>query len=204
MVIQPSRAPINLGGQIPDCIYRLLCFECGCAQILQRISWLFASHHTGHCCLDLCGVAIPCSKTLGFQTVLKQMYHALKPNGLLWLTVPQHRWLWSGVDDYACHVRRYTARELHEKLVHAGFTIVRRTSFITCLLPLMFISRLLQRRNGKSFDPHAELQMNPLVNRIIEAFLYMELWFIRRGVSFPVGGSRLIVATKIVKKDQDD
>ena len=138
------------------------------------------------------------------EAVLEQMFWALKPYGLLLLTVPQHRWLWSGVDDYSCHVRRYTAHDLHDKLALAGFTIVRSTSFVTSLLPLMLISRLLQRDKGKSFDPHAELRMNPLVNRILEGFLRLELWFIRRGVSFPVGGSRLMVAAKIEKKGPND
>lgn len=133
------------------------------------------------------------------ETVLEQMFRALKPYGLLLLTVPQHRWLWSGADDYACHVRRYTARDLRNKLTLAGFTILRSTSFVTSLLPLMFISRLLQRNKNKGFDPLAELRMNPPVNRILEGFLRLELWFIRRGVSFPVGGTRLMVAAKIEK-----
>jgi SAM-dependent methyltransferase len=130
------------------------------------------------------------------ETVLKQIYCALKPYGLLLLTVPQHRWLWSGVDDYACHVRRYAAHDLRDKLARAGFSVVRSTSFVTSLLPLMFFSRLQQRGKDKSFDPHAELRVNTLVNRIFEGFLRMELWFIRRGVSFPVGGSLLVVAAK--------
>ena len=138
------------------------------------------------------------------ETVLEQMFRALKPYGLLLLTVPQHRWLWSGTDDYACHVRRYTARDLHNKLALAGFTILRSTSFVTSLLPVMFVSRLLQRDKGKSFDPHAELHINPPVNRILEGFLRVELWFIQRGVSFPVGGSRLMVAAKIERKGPND
>lgn len=138
------------------------------------------------------------------ETVLNQMYSALKPGGLLLLTAPQHRWLWSGVDDYACHVRRYTARELHDKVARAGFTIVRSTSFVTSLLPLMFISRLLQRGKGKSFDPHAELRMNPTVSRIFEGSLRLERWFIRSGASFSVGGSLLVVAAKIGKTGPND
>ncbi len=134
------------------------------------------------------------------EKVLQQIYQALKPDGLLMLTVPQHRWLWSPVDTNACHVRRYSVQELHDKAAFAGFTIVRSTSFVTCLLPLMVISRLLQRGKGKRFEPHAELQMNPLLNRIFEGFLRLELWLIQRGVSLPVGGSRLIVAVKSDKK----
>lgn len=133
------------------------------------------------------------------EAVLQEMYRALKPDGLLLLTAPQHRWLWSPLDEYACHIRRYTVRELHGKVALAGFTIVRSTSFVTSLLPFMLISRLLQRSKTASFDPHAELRINPILNRIFEGVLRLELWLIRMGVSFPVGGSRLIVAAKIEK-----
>jgi SAM-dependent methyltransferase len=128
--------------------------------------------------------------------VLQQIYRALKPGGLLLLTVPQHRWLWSTVDEHACHVRRYTMRELHDKIAQVGFTIVRSTSFVTSLLPFMLISRLSRRGNSESFDPYAEFRINPILNRIFEWFLLLELWFIRMGISFSVGGSRLIVAAK--------
>ncbi len=133
------------------------------------------------------------------EAVLNQMYSALNTDGLLLLTVPQHRWLWSTVDDYACHVRRYTVRELHDKVARAGFIIVRSTSFVTSLLPFMLISRLLQKGKSESFDPHAELRINLILNRFLEGFLRLELWLIRMGLSFPVGGSRLIVAAKIEK-----
>jgi SAM-dependent methyltransferase len=133
------------------------------------------------------------------EAVLQQMYHALKPGGLLLLTVPQHRWLWSTVDEYACHIRRYSARELHDKVALAGFIIVRSTSLVASLLPSMLISRLLRRGKSEGFDAHAELLINPILNRILGWFLRLELWLIRMGVSFPVGGSRLIVAVKVKK-----
>jgi len=138
------------------------------------------------------------------EVVLEQMFRALRPDGLLLLTVPQHRWLWSRVDDAACHVRRYTAYDLHEKLAHAGFYVVRSTSFVASLLPLMFISRLLKRGKSKSIDPYAEFRIHPILNRILEGFLCLELGLIRMGISLPVGGSRLIVARKIEKTEPKD
>lgn len=138
------------------------------------------------------------------ETVLQQIHQALKPDGLLILTVPQHRWLWSPTDANACHVRRYPVQELHDKVTLAGFTIVRSTSFVSSLLPFMLISRLLQRSKFKSFDPYAEFRINPLLNRILEGFLCLELLLIRVGFSFPVGGSRLIVAAKIEKTGSND
>ena len=37
------------------------------------------------------------------ERVLEQAHVALKPLGLMLITVPQHAWLWSSVDEYACH-----------------------------------------------------------------------------------------------------
>lgn len=131
------------------------------------------------------------------ETVLQQIYIALKPGGYAFITVPQHRWLWSAVDDYACHARRYSADELRVKACQAGFEIVRSTSFVTTLLPVMFLSRLLRRnKTDVGIDPMAELRINPVLNKIFEWLLRFELILIRAGISLPAGGSLLLVARK--------
>jgi SAM-dependent methyltransferase len=132
-------------------------------------------------------------------TVLQQIYQSLKPNGLLLLTVPQHPWLWSTVDENACHIRRYTKRELHKKLKLSGFKIIRSTSFVTSLLPCILFSRFLRRSKSTRSAAVAEIQINPILNRIFEGFLRIELWLVRMGVSFPVGSSRVIIAKKVLK-----
>lgn len=129
------------------------------------------------------------------EAVLASMRAALRPGGGLLVTVPQHPWLWSASDEYACHVRRYTARELHDKVRRAGFEIVRSTSFVSLLLPAMLASR---RRGspGKPFDPVDEFRISPATNRLLEAVLGAEIAAIRLGVSLPAGGSRLLVARR--------
>ncbi len=129
--------------------------------------------------------------------VLKQIYQSLKPYGLLLLTVPQHRWLWSKVDENACHIRRYTKKELHDKIALAGFNILRSTSFVTSLLPCILLSRLMRQNNPGRFVAESEFQINPVLNQFFEKILRLELRLIQNGVSFPVGGSRLVVAEKI-------
>ena len=131
------------------------------------------------------------------EQVLDQAYKALKPQGTMLITVPQHAWLWSSTDDYACHVRRYTATGLHRKIESAGFRIVRSTSFVTVLLPAMIISRLLQRNDSENIDATAELKISPWLNSFFFRLLLTELALIRKGLSFPVGGSRLVVAKKL-------
>lgn len=131
------------------------------------------------------------------EQVLSQMCAALQPDGIMLLTVPQHGWLWSSIDEYAFHVRRYAATELHQKIEAAGFHIIRSTSFVTTLLPAMMLSRFFQKKvTNKEFDPAAELKISPWLNTLFCRLLNVELALIKRGVNFPAGGSRLVIAKK--------
>jgi hypothetical protein len=109
--------------------------------------------------------------------------------------VPQHQWLWSPVDEEACHRRRYTARDLHTKVRAAGFQIVRSTSFVTLLLPMMLATRIAARRSGTSGSSEA-LRLSPVLDRALEAVMRLEHLVIRAGISLPVGGSRLVALRK--------
>jgi hypothetical protein len=54
----------------------------------------------------------------------------------------------------ACHVHRYTAIELCDKASRAGFDVVDSGSFVSLLLPLMWLSRELgNTRNDGQHDP---------------------------------------------------
>jgi SAM-dependent methyltransferase len=130
------------------------------------------------------------------QKVLDQLYRAIRPQGGLMLTVPQHDFLWSSVDVHACHVRRYSARDLVAKVRAAGFEDVHLTSFVSVLLPLMLVSRLLQRRKNDNYDGLAELKIQGPVNAFLERVLDIERACIKAGVDFPAGGSLLLIARK--------
>ena len=125
------------------------------------------------------------------EEVLAQMFQATRPGGGIILTLPHHPFLWSQADDYAHHVRRYTTRELLDKVKGSGFEIKRSTSFVSLLLPLMFLSRLRQRNQ---YDPMAEFKIGPVVNAVFEKTLDVERAMIRAGLSLPFGGSLLLVA----------
>jgi SAM-dependent methyltransferase len=125
--------------------------------------------------------------------VLSQMHQATRKGGGIMLTVPHHPFLWSQADDYAHHVRRYTARELIDKVNRAGFEVTRTTSFVSLLLPLMLLSRLRQRRK---YNPMSEFEISSLVNAVFEKTLHVERTMIRAGLNLPVGGSLLLVARR--------
>lgn len=129
------------------------------------------------------------------DAVLRAIHAALKPGGGLLLTVPQHPWLWSRMDDLACHQRRYTAEGLHRQLQAAGFRIARSTSFVSVLLPLMMLARR-RAREAEHYDPLEELNIAPWLNHGLEALMTLERGLIRLGLDLPVGGSRLVLAIK--------
>src|SRR5262249_20258580 len=115
--------------------------------------------------------------------------------GGLIVTVPQHRWLWSGVDDYARHYRRYTRRQLTGKLQAAGFTVERITSFMTLILPALLAARLTTPAASK-LDPGGELKIGRFVTTVCGLLCACEKPLIAAGVSLPLGGSLLAVARK--------
>jgi trans-aconitate methyltransferase len=138
------------------------------------------------------------------EVVLQQICKALKPGGIAFISVPQHRWLWSAVDVYACHVRRYDVQELHRKVRSAGFEIMRSTSFVSTLLPAMYLSRLLKsNKTDMSMDDVTGLRINPVLNKLFEWLLNFEVMLIRTGVTLPVGGSRFLVARKPIMTRKD-
>ena len=127
--------------------------------------------------------------------VLSQIYRAVRAGGGVILTVPQHQFLWSKVDEHACHVRRYNAQILKLKVQSAGFEIVKMTSFISFPFPLMMILRLKKRERSDQ-QPAAEINVNWLINIILKKILDVERGIIRTGISFPFGGSLLVIAKK--------
>ena len=129
--------------------------------------------------------------------VLAQAHRALRRGGGLMITVPQHRFLWSQYDEHAHHVRRYGGRELRGKLLQAGFRVVMATSFVSLLLPLMMVSRLLRHAPRTDYDVLAELRVGRVTNFLLEAVLTLERALIAIGVRFPAGGSLLVIAQRV-------
>lgn len=126
------------------------------------------------------------------ERVIENMYRAVRPGGGCIITVPQHRWLWSPVDEVARHVRRYEASELHGTLRKIGFDIQMSTSFVSLLLPAMLLSRLRTKKSGRVAELGAAGWLNEAMKRVMD----VERLLIRLGLCFPWGGSRLVIATK--------
>jgi SAM-dependent methyltransferase len=128
--------------------------------------------------------------------VLRGMRQAVTPGGGVMITVPQHPLLWGPSDEYAQHCRRYTSRNLTDKVRAAGLTMEWSTSFVSSALPLMAASRLHARGTSNDYDPRSEHENARRVNPLLRGLAAADFALIRRGVSLPVGGSLLVLARR--------
>lgn len=130
------------------------------------------------------------------ESVLSQLRETLKPGGGLMLTVPQHPCLWSVMDEAGRHKRRYTRRDLVAKLERAGFQDIETGSFVSLLLPLMFLSRRRMPRSVEELDPLIEVRQGRTANFVLEKILLLEVFLLRAGLRPPAGGTLFAVARR--------
>ena len=174
-------------------------FEEGLAHAKKRVPnasfrCLDATKMEDQDCYDALGAFDVIEHIQDDKLALKKCFQALKKEGYLFLTVPQHMWLWSAVDEHSCHVRRYSKTELMKKVENAGFTVINTRSFVSFLLPFMWISRKLPRKSTSI--PKGEVQIPRWLNACFEMVMQIEIVLIKIGIRFPLGGSLLLVAKK--------
>jgi SAM-dependent methyltransferase len=148
---------------------------------------------------DLVGAFDVLEHILEDDAVIGCIRSTLVDGGIFLAAVPQHPSLWSAADDVAHHVRRYGRGELEHKVATAGFEILFSTSYAVALLPLMALSRV-SARSAKGRDAQMVVQrefgLPAVVNRTLTVILDAETRLTRRGLRWPIGGSRVIVAKK--------
>lgn len=130
------------------------------------------------------------------EIVLQQMYEAVKPKGGIILTVPHHPFLWTKLDEYSRHIRRYTAKDLRDKVKSCGFSIIKTTPFVSILMPLLILSRLKWRKSRVEYGDMTQFNIPFLIDKFFEQILELENFFIKKGMVPPFGSSLLLVACK--------
>jgi SAM-dependent methyltransferase len=131
------------------------------------------------------------------EEALSELFKAAKRGGGIIVTVPQHQFLWSQQDKYSFHKRRYTREGLIEKVEKVGFQEKWSTSFVSLLLPTMFLARLVRNRKKSDFDVFREFRIGSGLNQVLLKIMSIEIFMIRKGISLSAGGSLLLVAKKV-------
>jgi SAM-dependent methyltransferase len=81
--------------------------------------------------------------------LLLEAHRVLRADGIFFVTVPAHRFLWSSVDVYSGHFRRYSKKHLVEQLASAGFVPLECRHFMNLLVLPAFLLRVLPEWCGR-------------------------------------------------------
>jgi glycosyltransferase involved in cell wall biosynthesis len=95
------------------------------------------------------------------MAVLRNFHQALKPGGRAIILVPQHPWLYTGVDKTLGHCRRYTQEQLVQRMTEAGFEVVHTQGFNRMGVPGWYTA-------GNIFgDTHLKPAQMKMFNRLL-------------------------------------
>jgi SAM-dependent methyltransferase len=124
------------------------------------------------------------------RKALAKMAMLVNDGGFLVLTVPAYQFLWNRHDEINRHHRRYTRKELMEKIPD-NLSIKKVSYFNTFLFPLAMADKLVLSKNKKScsFEP------NTVVNGILYRIFATEKNLLRY-FNLPFGVSILLIARK--------
>ncbi len=128
---------------------------------------------------------------------LSEVLRVLKPGGVAIITVPAHQWLWSEHDIALSHRRRYSRKELADRLEATGFQKVKLTYAVTFVFPIVCAFRLLRRLHLQGVGkPHTQLMSLPgWLNRALIWLHHLENWIVIRA-GFPFGTTLLAIVRK--------
>ena len=123
---------------------------------------------------------------------LKVIKDYLKPNGKLFITVPAYQWLYGSHDKLLHHKRRYSKRDLVQKLNTNKFDIVKLSFFNTLLFPFVIIARILDMINPSNTSTGYGTP-NKILNSIFYSVFRSEKKILKI-MRFPFGTSLIVLA----------
>lgn len=128
------------------------------------------------------------------RAAVAEMARVLRPGGALLVRVPALEALRGAHDAEVLTRRRYTRGELAALVRGAGLEVERATYCNSMLFPLLFARRTLDRLLGREGSDVGFLP--PLAERLFRGAMAVEAWCVRHGLSFPIGASVVVLATK--------
>ena len=126
----------------------------------------------------------------------REARRVLRPGGVLVVTVPAFRSLWSAHDDALHHLRRYRKSEVRRLLEEAGLEVLEAGYYNFFLFPPIAATRLVGRMLRRDGPARSDLSVPPRpLNALLAAILRSERHLVGR-VPLPFGVSILAVARR--------
>lgn len=133
------------------------------------------------------------------HAAIDEMFRVLRPGGSTVINVAALDILKGDHSTLGGEVRRYTRRQLAEKLTRAGFQVRRLTYTNASLFPITLTVRALQRMRGLKAEEanKGDFYVPPApVNALLSGVLGLESRLVASGVNMPIGSSLLCLARK--------
>jgi 2-polyprenyl-3-methyl-5-hydroxy-6-metoxy-1,4-benzoquinol methylase len=132
------------------------------------------------------------------EKALRHALSLLKPRGMIVVTVPAFRLLWTYHDQLNEHRTRFTKDSFRRVAVSAGMKIIEMRYFFAWL----FVAKLVARLGETVLEPKPRMPQVPVsaINDFLYCLSRMEEK-ITRLVSIPIGSSLLVVGTSSSKEE---
>jgi SAM-dependent methyltransferase len=121
---------------------------------------------------------------------IKEAFRVVRKGGIIAVTVPARKELWSHIDEIAMHKRRYDKEMLRHLFAETKLApLLSEYMFMSLYVPMKYM-------RGKNNKADLHLRTHGLVNPLLTGLFDIER-FISKGLSLPIGTSIIAVAQKI-------
>ncbi len=119
--------------------------------------------------------------------LLKRLNYLLEPEGRLLLIVPAYQALYGSIDEAVGHYRRYSKKELLNKVVESGFVIEKAFRMNSLAVPGWFVVNRILKKSEQS-----QKMVSAYDKYVIPALSKLE-----KLIPPPIGLSLAVVASKV-------
>jgi len=129
--------------------------------------------------------------------LLNEMVRVCRPGGHIVVTVPALNVLWSPHDAALHHKRRYTKKQLLQKVSPLPASVIKTSYYNTILiLPILAVRKIKPLFSGKqSVRSDFFIPIPPWINAFLTFVFLTEIRFLK-GLNFPLGVSLLLIMKK--------
>ena len=127
---------------------------------------------------------------------LKKLSRVIKADGHVLVTVPAYQFLWSELDVYLGHKRRYNRKQIEGLFAQNGYEVIRSSYFISFLAIPIIVFRFLGWITGRAKKPQFTFVQFPnWLNKFFTSLILFESKLIKY-ICLPFGTSIIILARK--------